>query len=93
MSSYLFFVFAKVIMLRMDYKFENVKLIDFIKTISAYKGFSLRKLLARLNENSDYSPCYPSFYNKLKNNTLKFKEISDIANILGYEIIFRDIKK
>ncbi len=76
----------------MDYKFENITLLDFVKTLSAYKGLSLRKLLQRLSENQDGSSYYPSFYNKLKNNTLKFKEINDIANVLGYEIVFRDIK-
>ncbi len=76
----------------MDYKFENITLLDFVKTLSAYKGLSLRKLLQRLSENQDGSSYYPSFYNKLKNNTLKFKEINDIAKVLGYEIVFRDIK-
>ncbi len=76
----------------MDYKFENISLLDFIKTICAYKGLSLRKLLVRLCEKSGFSPSYPGFYNKLKNNTLKFKEINDIANVLGYEIVFKDVK-
>ncbi len=76
----------------MDYKFENITLLDFIKTLCAYKGMSLRKLLARLDDTQDGKSYYPSFYNKLKNNTLKFKEINDIAKVLGYEIVFRDIK-
>lgn len=77
----------------MDYKFENIELLDFVKTLCAYKGSSLRKLLLKLYESEKYSNCYPGFYNKLKNNTLKFREINDIAKVLGYEIIFRDIKK
>lgn len=77
----------------MDYKFENISILDFIKTLSAYKGVSLRKLLAKLSDESDYSNCYPGFYNKLKNSTVKFKEMNDIAKILGYEIIFKDIEK
>ncbi len=77
----------------MDYKFENIALLDFVKTLSAYKGTTLRKLLSRLSSEKNYSNCYSGFYNKLKNDTLKFKEIIDIADTLGYEIIFKDIKK
>lgn len=77
----------------MDYKFENISLLDFVKTLSIFKGTTLRKLLAKLSATKDYSNCYSGFYNKLKNNTLKFKEMNDIAEILGYEIILREIKK
>lgn len=77
----------------MDYKFENISLLNFVKTLSAYKGTTIRKLLAKLNKEKNYSNCYAGFYNKLKNNTLKFKEMSDIAETLGYEIILREINK
>lgn len=74
----------------MDYKFENIKIIDFIKTLTVYKGTSLRKLIAKLSEKEGVSDCYSSFYNKLKKETIKFSEVSDIAETLGYEIIFRN---
>ena len=75
----------------MDYKFEKIKIIDFIKTLSVYKGMSLRKLLAKLWENEKTkSDCYSNFYSKLKNETIKFTEVCDIANVLGYDIIFRE---
>lgn len=77
----------------MDYKFKNIQLLDFVKTICAYKGISIRKLLMLMNKNDNFSIYYPSFYNKLKNNTLKFKEMADIANALGYEIILRETDK
>lgn len=75
----------------MDYKYENISLLDFIKTLSAYKGTTIRKLLAKLNAEKNYSKCYAGFYNKLKNDTLKFKEMNDIADTLGYEIVLREI--
>ncbi len=53
---------------------------------------TLRKLLKKLLEEKGYSNSYAGFYNKLKNQTLKFSEINDITDTLGYEIIFRDIK-
>lgn len=74
----------------MDYKFENISIMDFIKTLSIYKGANLRKVLQCLVEERQYSRAYANFYNKLKNNTIKFSEIVDIADTLGYEIIFRD---
>lgn len=76
----------------MDYKFEDIKIIDFIKTLAIYKGTSLRKLIAKLAASKNTSNCYSNFYAKLKNETIKFSEIADIADTLGYEIIFRDKK-
>lgn len=74
----------------MDYKFENIKIIDFIKTLAIYKGTSLRKLVTKLAANKNTSDCYSNFYAKLKKETIRFSEVSDIAETLGYEIIFRD---
>ncbi len=76
----------------MDYKFEEIKIIDFIKTLAIYKGTSLRKLIAKLAINKNTSDCYSNFYAKLKKETIKFSEVADIAETLGYEIIFRDKK-
>ena len=75
----------------MDYKYEDIPLLDFIKTLTIYRGLTLRKLLKKLHEEKGYSNSYAGFYNKLKNQTLKFSEINDITDTLGYEIIFRDI--
>ncbi len=76
----------------MDYKFEEIKIIDFIKTLAIYKGTSLRKLITKLAINKNTSDCYSNFYAKLKKETIKFSEVADIAETLGYEIIFRDKK-
>lgn len=75
----------------MEYKFDNITLLDKIKTLCAYRGISLRKLLNRLSEQNTFTNCYSSFYNKLKNSTLKYAEMEQIAKALGYEIIFKDI--
>lgn len=76
----------------MDYKFEDITLLDFVKRLSVCKGTTIRRLLSRLNSEKGYSNSYAGFYNKLKNNTLKFKELNDIAQTLGYEIILRELK-
>ncbi|MBO6087132.1 hypothetical protein J6P92_02150 [bacterium] len=76
----------------MDYKFDNISIMNFIKILSTYRGLSLRKLIAKLSSEKNYSDCYPSFYTKLKNGTIKFSEIKDIADTLGYEIVFKDIR-
>ena len=76
----------------MDYKFENIKIIDFVKTLAVYKGVSLRKLIMRIAKIKNSSDCYSNFYSKLKKETIKFSEIVDIADNLGYEIIFREVK-
>ncbi len=75
----------------MDYKYEKIPLLDFIKTLTIYRGLTLRKLLKKLHEEKGYSNSYSGFYNKLKKQNIKFTEINDISEILGYEIIFKDI--
>ena len=75
----------------MEYKFENMTLLDSVKTLCAYKGTSLRRILKKLSEQHNFSNCYPSFYNKLKNNTLKVRELNDIASVLGCEIVIKDL--
>lgn len=75
---------------KMEYKFENIKIIDFIKTLTVYKGTSLRKLIAKLALQKGISDCYSNFYAKLKKETIKFSEVADIADALGYEIIFKE---
>ncbi|MCM1338386.1 MAG: hypothetical protein NC191_01800 [Muribaculaceae bacterium] len=76
----------------MEYKFENIKIIDFIKTLTIYKGLSLRKLVTRVASAKNVSDCYSNFYAKLKNETIKFSEVADVAETLGYEIVFREKK-
>jgi len=76
----------------MDYKFDNISVMNFIKILTTCRGLSLRKLIAKLSKERGFSDCYPSFYTKLKNGTIKFSEIKDIADTLGYEIVFKDIK-
>lgn len=75
----------------MDYKYEKIPLLDFIKTLTIYRGLTLRKLLKKLHEEKGYSNSYSGFYNKLKKQNIKFTEINDISEMLGYEIIFKDL--
>lgn len=74
----------------MEYKFKDKKIIDFIKIITIYKGSSLRKLITKIAEQNGKSSCYSSFYSKLKKETIKFSEVAEIAEILGYDIIFKE---
>ena len=74
----------------MDYKFEKIELIDFVKILTIYRGQTLRKLLEKLHLKRGYSNSYAGFYNKLKKSTLKFSEMRDIADELGYEIVLKE---
>jgi len=65
---------------------------NFLKILVTSRGLSLRKLLLKLSNEKGYSNSYPGFYNKLKNSTIKFSEVKEIADTLGFEIIFKDIK-
>lgn len=76
----------------MDYRYKNMKLLDFVKTLTIYRGLTLRKLLKRLHEEKGYSNSYSGFYNKLKTQTLRFSEICDIAEFLEYDIVLQDTR-
>ncbi len=63
-----------------------------IKSIIAKKATTLKAVCEKFEkyENKKLSP--NNLTNKLRRNTIKFKEVEDILNILGYHIEFIENK-
>ena len=57
-----------------------------IKIALLNKGMTSKQLVSDLNEKYGRSPHVPSLSKKLKNNTIRFEEVQEILDILGYRI-------
>ncbi len=57
-----------------------------IKAKIVSKGWTIKDVAAELEKkyNSNYSP--ENLSNKLRRGTIKYKEVKDIAEIIGYKI-------
>jgi hypothetical protein len=49
-------------------------------------GITSKQLVTQLNEKYNRSPHAPSLSKKLKNNTIRFREVEEIFDVLGYDI-------
>lgn len=70
---------------------ENQK--DLIKRLIEERGTTFTNLIELLNKEHNHDFSSSSFSRKLSNNTLKYDEALQIASLLGFEIIWLDIKK
>lgn len=59
-----------------------------LKLLTINEGTSITKVLEKLESVRDKRYPRNSFSTRLKNGTVSFDEMSDIATILGYEIQF-----
>ena len=59
-----------------------------IKVMLARKGLTLKKLVGLLNEKFNRQDTLQNLSNKLNRNTIKYKEVEEIANILAFSIDF-----
>ncbi len=62
-----------------------------IKSYIVREGLSMRELLERLAVTHKWSGSLSNFSGKLQRGTLRYSEAEDIADVLGYEIVW--IKK
>ncbi len=66
-------------------KKEEQKIIkNEVKSYIIKEGFTMKKIASLLNKKSKVAP--QNLSNKLARGTIKYSEIKQIANILGYEI-------
>ncbi len=62
-----------------------------IKSYIVREGLSMREVLERLSITHKWSRSLSNFSSKLQRGTLRYSEAEDIAEVLGYEIVW--IKK
>ena len=74
------------------YNFVMSKIVNEIKNLTNDRDMTLKQLAQKIGEaqNKEYS--LASLSQKLRNETISYKEIKLIAQILGYKIKFIDTK-
>lgn len=61
---------------------------DEIKSLIAKNGTTLKKVCEQLSEAKGKQVIGNNITNKLRRKTIKFQEVQDILNVLGYHIEF-----
>lgn len=61
---------------------------DEIKSIIIKSGWSITDLVAELHEKHGWSNSVPNFSNKLSKGTLRYKEALEIADVIGYNLLW-----
>lgn len=69
---------------------KNADINEIIKTMLLMKGTSLRKLSEKLEKSKDIKLSQSNISKKLQRGTIRFNEVKEIADILGYEIIIKE---
>lgn len=61
-----------------------------IKMMLLWRDVSLSALVRKLNKIHNKNHSQPNLSAKLIKNTIRFNEVEEIANLLGYEIILKE---
>lgn len=60
-----------------------------IKVMLARKNLSMRKLIELINEHYNRRDTVQNLSNKLNRDSIRYKEVEEIADLLGYKIEFK----
>lgn len=78
-----------IIVMEDEIKLETENICSQIKYLAAKEGLNMTGLKYAVNEIFDKEDSVRNLYNKIKNKTLRVSELSEIAEILNYDIILR----
>ncbi len=67
---------------------NNMNIQREIKSYMAREGFSMRELVERLAITHKWSRSLSNFSGKLQRESLRYKEAEEVADVLGYDIIW-----
>ena len=60
-----------------------------IKAQIVRAGFTMQELLERLHVNYGWSDSVSNFSNKLARNSLRYREAIELADVLGYDLVWQ----
>ncbi len=72
-----------------EIKLETENLAQQIKYLSALEGLTVKRVKELVNFKYNKTDSNRNLSNKLRNKTFRVSELSEILDILGYEIILR----
>ncbi len=64
-----------------------------VKILLLSRGISMRKLVKQINEKKGVDHRHTNLSRKLVKNTIRYAEVEEIAELLDYEIVFKDKRK
>ena len=56
-------------------------------------GFTMQELLDRLHDDYGWSDSVSNFSNKLARNSLRYREAVELADVLGYDLVWQKRKE
>ena len=56
-------------------------------------GFTMQELLDRLHDDYGWSDSVSNFSNKLARNSLRYREAIELADVLGYDLVWQRRKE
>ena len=72
-----------------EYKLETENLKEQIKYLAALQGITMSRLKDEVNSKFNKTDSVRNLGNKLRNKTFRVSELSEILDILEYEIVLR----
>ncbi len=75
--------------MKREIKLETENLAQQIKYLSALDGLTVKRVKELVNYKYNKTDSNRNLSNKLRNKTFRVSELSEILDILGYEIILR----
>lgn len=64
-----------------------------IKAHIVRAGFTMQELLDRLHDDYGWSDSVSNFSNKLARNSLRYREAVELADVLGYDLVWQKRKE
>ena len=64
-----------------------------IKSYIVRSGRTMQEIVNELHDTKGWSSSVPNFTNKLERESLRYTEAKDVADVLGLEIVWREIAR
>ena len=74
-----------------EYKLETENIGSQLKFLASVRGYTMVHLKEKVNIAYGKTDSVRNLSNKIKNKTLRISELAEIASILGYEIILKEL--
>ena len=75
-----------------EYNIEGDLIMNIRNEIKAYivrEGFTMSELVEKLAEQYGWSPSVPNLSDKLRRESLRYKEAVELADALGYDLVWQ----
>jgi len=74
-----------------EYQLDTENMHSQVKYLASLKGYNLEELKEKINLAYQKTDKINNLRNKIKNKTVRVSELAEIAAVLGYEIILREL--